>query len=342
MTLRLFDSHPELVVIPGESNFYRVVLDRGPAAILLRGLEALHSSWLSFGFAKFAWPILIAPDRNDMRDRLQFVSRTYKLDDDDFVAAQIEGVLADVDFRSQYWECYLELHRRLTGERTAGKKFYVEKTPAHFRYVPFITAEFGQDARFVHVVRDPRDVISSWLYEEVTDPGARRLQILRISYLWALSCDYARRFRQRLGQRYQLVRYEDLVREPEHVLPRLMAALGLGMDAVTLQPTERAAPVAMNTSYLAEPATCDVSTRQIGRFRQGLSDDERRMIEALVGPQMAACGYAIDDVDQVRNMAIPDEWRGQFRSWIRRRFLRYAQDNAAPLTFVHDGHRESD
>ena len=183
-------------------------------------------------------------------------------------------------------------------------------------------------------MRDPRDVIASWLHEVVTDPGARRMRILRMCYNWALSLDLARRYQAALGDRYRVLRYEDLVREPSIVMTRVTAALGLRMDAVVTRPTELAVAKEMNTSYSTTNNVDRVSPEQIGRFREGLAEQEQRLIENRLGPHMRACGYRLDEPAGPVDSPLPAEWRRGLGDFVRRRRIRRAQRRARPLDFL--------
>jgi len=99
----------------------------------------------------------------------------------------------------------------------AGKQRWVEKTPGNVLHLGTIFARFP-GSRFLHMIRDPRDVYASWKKN-----GKYDLDIFM---------EHAKRIEGCLSTRlgagdagYKEVRYEDLVRDPETVMRMVMAFL---------------------------------------------------------------------------------------------------------------------
>lgn len=101
------------------------------------------------------------------------------------------------------------------------KTVLIEKTPDHGFFTDAITAVFPE-ARFIFLVRDPRDVALSWLKVPWNPAG-----ILWPGIKWGVM---ARNLSRRAGydrQHFIVVRYEDLLTNPERILRQLMAFLQL-------------------------------------------------------------------------------------------------------------------
>jgi hypothetical protein len=121
-----------------------------------------------------------------------------------------------------------------------AKRVRGEKTPAHVRYIDELL-EWYPDARVVHMLRDPRGVYVSELrrrrevhsahpYRELARIGDRALAAFVLAETIVAWADGARRAQaaaRRYGSRYIVVRFEDLVRDPEHVIRRLCESLGI-------------------------------------------------------------------------------------------------------------------
>lgn len=105
-----------------------------------------------------------------------------------------------------------------------GKGRGGDKTPAHVRRLEVIAAEFP-DARFVHVVRDPRAVVASL----ARMPWATSSHGLN-SFFCAQQVIAAGRFRGEL----LTVRLEDLVTDPEPELRRILAFVRADWDPAVL------------------------------------------------------------------------------------------------------------
>jgi hypothetical protein len=121
-----------------------------------------------------------------------------------------------------------------------------EKTPEHLSEVP-VLEDWFPDARFIHTFRDPRAIYASQLRrvregrwglkarltripDAVIDPVLAPIEAMRTTVSWMRAARLHRRFRRRLGERYLLLRYEDLVTDPERELRRVCEFLGVPFD----------------------------------------------------------------------------------------------------------------
>lgn len=203
-----------------------------------------------------------------------------------------------------------------------GKRRWSDKSPG--QSVDAALALFP-DARVVHIIRDPRDVVASSL-ETPWTPGSSR----QIARSWRDFTTRCLRAGLRAGpRRYLAVRYEDLVGDPESLLRRICHFVGEDFDLAMLDPDERrraGTVVAVAAPWQAR-AVEPVTTERQGRHRQVLSRWQRASIAAAVQGQVAALGYEPDStrtvaVGRVINAAramedLPDVYR---RARLRRHF----------------------
>lgn len=119
--------------------------------------------------------------------------------------------------------------RKLTGRLLARKlrpehRFVVEKTPSPYTALEVVTEVFP-GARFVHVMRDGRDVaVSLRAAARTWNPGwrtfaggrglARYRAVLRSARSWEATVRSTRNFGRRLGDRYFETRYEEIKGTP--------------------------------------------------------------------------------------------------------------------------------
>ena len=92
------------------------------------------------------------------------------------------------------------------------------------------------EARFVHLLRDGRDVALSRLARGMGEGK----QMAEIAELWRRRIERARRQAKRLRGRYLELRYEDLVADPEPSLRRVCELIELDYDPAMLRYHERA------------------------------------------------------------------------------------------------------
>lgn len=101
----------------------------------------------------------------------------------------------------------------------------VEKTPLHVLHLDQIGDSFP-DARVVHVLRDPTDVVSSWLGA----PFAHSRSVTEYARAWVETVQAARTYSQRDPTRLLAIRHEDLVRDPEGTVRAMCAFLDLDYE----------------------------------------------------------------------------------------------------------------
>jgi hypothetical protein len=160
------------------------------------------------------------------------------------------------------------------------------------------------EARFIHLIRDPRDVAVSlrevsWGPDDVGEAAAD----------WRAKIERAR---EQAGElvpgTYLELRYEDLAERPEPALRAVADLIQLPWDdamldyhrhaAMRMREVDRdverpdggvipAAERRAQHALLSRPPTSE----RIGRWRDELSDDERERVEAATAPLLAELGY---------------------------------------------------
>lgn len=160
-----------------------------------------------------------------------------------------------------------------------------DKTPWNTFALRSIDGVFP-DARFLHMVRDGRDVVASLLtmgrYTDASE-AARR---------WVASIRVARRFGARHPDRYLEVRYEDLVTELPREVERVCAFLDLPRDERMLRHHEVHHVVGdvENVAHMAG-ARGAVHAASIGKWQTTLSAEQARAAQRVAGPLLAELGY---------------------------------------------------
>lgn len=156
-----------------------------------------------------------------------------------------------------------------------GQTHVAERTPWHVVHMPLI-AEIYPDARFVHIIRDGRDVARS-IVPQPWPPHT----LAEAAEEWRRSVEAGRAAAELLGEQLLEVRYEDLLSQPRPVIERIYAHLGLagGVDAGVA-----AAAKEVNVG----PQDYRVGA---GKWRDAWSRRERRTFERVAGDLVRELGY---------------------------------------------------
>jgi hypothetical protein len=182
----------------------------------------------------------------------------------------------------------------------AGKRRWAEKTPRNIRRLDVIFRHFPQ-ARFVHVLRDGRDVACSLRTHPRHKVVGGELVPLKT---WKPIAGCARRWRDDIERsrpywsdpRFLTLRYEALVREPRPVLERLMAFVGESWDDRLLTHAGIGSPFRNVTKFAQNPEALEpVNTKSISRWERDLDAKDRRIFKRIAGTLLMELGYATDE-----------------------------------------------
>ncbi len=267
----MLDAHPELT-IPPETHFIpdliQVEKRDGPDADTFVEVITSQREWGDFGF-----------DAETLRARF--------------------GAIQNLDSATAiraFYELYAELQDKPRwGDKTPR---YVSKMRAIQRVLP--------EARFVHVIRDGRDVALSVLDRTVKD-----LTVAAVAGRWSEKVTKARRDAPRL-RHYLEVRYEDLILEPEAMLKQICEFCELPWAEEMLDYHERAGErlEEMKRELPAEEGgktklsverrmATHAKTREppdpsrVARWREGMSDADRNEFEDAAGELLAELDYPV-------------------------------------------------
>ena len=163
----------------------------------------------------------------------------------------------------------------------AGKRRWADKSPENIRRLSFLWRHFP-GARFIHVIRDGRDVAcslrrQSWMKLRERDSTTA---LVRCGQYWVDRV--ATRHSVQGDPRYIELRYEQLVRCPEQTLRPVVEFLGLEWSDRMLSADAEAD---------VDPAAGPAFTKSIGRWRKELSAAEMGALQSVVGDMLVELGY---------------------------------------------------
>lgn len=169
-----------------------------------------------------------------------------------------------------------------------GKTRYGDKTPDYVFSMPALAGLFPE-SRFVHIVRDGRDVALS-LLDVTWGPGT----VEEAALWWREATSAGRLAGRELGpDRYREVRYEDLVDDPPSVLRPLCRFLALEWTPQMLRYFERADELAgadlfpQHHQRLALPPT-----KGLRDWRSRMTPDQLAKFHSVAGDLLQELDYA--------------------------------------------------
>lgn len=196
--------------------------------------------------------------------------------DDDLVRTRLTGTVPDFpEAIRRVYALYAESH---------GKSRYGDKTPPFLMHMRMLAEQFPE-ARFIHLVRDGRDVVLS-LRDQPFAPSS----FTGAAEYWAGRVRRARAAGERLGSgRYRELRYEDLVADPERELRALCEFVELEYTPAMLAYEDTSnIPLTdkMRASGVIRPPGSS------GRdWRSQMTSRQLAVVETVAGEQLAAFGY---------------------------------------------------
>lgn len=267
------DGHPQLLVYPAETGYLAKVSkskSRSPSAGLEWELTHGHTTRLykaGFGYPRFDIPGFdYATFARQARQRLNDAHPAH--------ASVMEALLGAYAMETNQ----------------AGKKYWIEKTPGTERYLQ-IAARWYPHLKALYVIRDPRDVFLSFrkkLVADTNNPDA--LPIEKFLCRWGKSVWLWHQFARWHGNSL-LLRYEDLVQDPQTALGKLCTFLGIDPTDEMLSPTIAGRAWSNNSSYSNELK--GITRHSIGRWQTMLSEQEVGIIETFFSGLMMEHGYPL-------------------------------------------------
>jgi hypothetical protein len=265
----MLDAHPELT-IPPETHFVPDVIDacdeRGATPEQLVEVMTSHREWGDFNLGA-----------DEVLERLRAL--------DELTAG---------DALRAFYGLYAE---------RVGKPRWGEKTPGYATSMIQIQRSLPE-ARFVHLIRDGRDVALSAM-----DRAKKPITAGQVAKRWKRRITKARK-QSRKVKHYREVRYEDLVLDTEPTLRGICEFIDLPWDPAMLHYHERAAdrleemarelPAQGNRPQLEEDHRLKIHAltteppkrERVERWREQMSEEDRVAFERIAGDLLDELGYA--------------------------------------------------
>jgi hypothetical protein len=201
---------------------------------------------------------------------------------------QTEGALQELRRSRSYralFSCFMEVQMRAVGKMRWGNN--VPKDIFHVQDI----LSFYPDAKFLVCVRDPRDFLLSYKnkWEKTGEENADRLRRLYhpvvTSLLWKASVKQIPRIKTCIpGKNLMIIRYENLVQNPERFVREMCKFIGEDFEEDMLNVEEG------NSSF--ESGQKGIYSSSVGRWRLLLTNEEAYIAQKLAGGGLEEFGYA--------------------------------------------------
>lgn len=153
----------------------------------------------------------------------------------------------------------------------AGKTRWADKTPQNFLHAERLIEAFP-NARFVYLLRDPADILSSYKFASGEGHDRRRYHPWVYARYWVAAVERYEELKAAFPERFLLVRYEDLVARPAEEAARIAGFIGTTITPPAL------GNVGHNSSFS-------------GKARQTIGPAEQAICARVCGKAAARYGY---------------------------------------------------
>ncbi|MCA9376444.1 sulfotransferase [Candidatus Dojkabacteria bacterium] len=164
-----------------------------------------------------------------------------------------------------------------------GKKRWAEKSPHNIVSIDFLLKVYEKDLKFIHMIRDGRDVVSSilsmdWGPDNVTDAATRWSSIIENS------------LKHRGEPYYMEVKYEDLADNPEKIVREVCEFIGEEFDEQMLAYHKADQHLGSNESSNSQVAK-PIYKSSIGRWKTDLDQIQLHKFYEIAGKRLSELGY---------------------------------------------------
>jgi len=259
----LFDGHSQLATLPVESAYYRRYhrVFRGTGWFDYRRFKKYWTR--SSPFAALARP-RAAVGSEDPRD---FTAYDYSA-----FSRRVMAFRADDHSRSAFFLRLLSAVVAAERKAMQPAAAFVEKTPAHVLWVDTIRSDFP-DAKFIQVIRDPRDNYLALARQRADlreGPSYDGFQVDLAVRKIKPAFDLARFYTTTIPDSYRVVRYEDVVNDPERSMRSLAEHCGVEFEEILTTPMLGGSHWSGNSSSGARFDGIDAS--RVGVYRSSSSE----------------------------------------------------------------------
>ena len=224
------------------------------------------------------WEDIVSQVLKEFEDCKEFY--TWEIDITD-VQKRLEDI---ADSKRTLSNIFDELFCTYAEKHSPDSKIWGDKTPMNTLYLDWIGTVFPR-SKFIHIIRDGRDVASSYLKMERYDT------ILEAANRWINSIESAQSFGSKIKENYMEIRYEELVTKPEEVIKDTCDFLDIDFDSKMLDHTKQVKKLGDTDKEHHSNLSKPISSDSVGKWRNNLSESDQESITKLLHKHLQRLGY---------------------------------------------------
>ncbi len=307
----LFDGHKDLFVIPFEAHFFQIL-----------------NRWIDYPLRrKLPRPVDREIFINNATEWLEFcnTSEDYQADNvtkgyfdvgkfSNYLESEIPKNISPENSLQLYLSVYVKaIYFSLHGSDLSEGKRVVEKSVDHAEFAVDLHQIFPS-CTFIHIIRNPyANFVSIRKYK--TQKKYPRLDYI----LGSLQNSYYNLYRNRiLFEDYKVIKYEDLVRDPEQVMKELTNHANLEFTDSMLKPTSVGELWKGNST--SEKKFKGISSDRLGKWKQEINPLEIEIINRRFSHVITDFGY--DKYTASKTALLPNK-NESIKYYALNRMLRY-------------------
>lgn len=161
--------------------------------------------------------------------------------------------------------------------------FWGDKTPQLIFYIDIVLKIFP-DAKFIFLVRDGRDVISSFTKNQIFQ------DIRLLSQRWLYSLKVLKKLQKRVPEENLFqIQYEEMVSRPDPTIKKLCDFLNIEYSKGFIENKK----VYLGDSFLLHHKNTlkEISPENIGKWKSDLNPGQKKEVEKIIGRKLKELGY---------------------------------------------------
>ncbi len=168
-----------------------------------------------------------------------------------------------------------------------NKEIWGDKTPSFFRMIPVLHKLFPE-ARFIHIVRDGRDLYLSW---KKLNPLMKFVSLSAIE--WKYKVNKIRDDLSRIpSEKWIEIKYENLVKNPKNIVKGICDFLEINYEEKMLEFWKQSHKYI--GKHHSELIFKPISSKSVGKYKKELSYKDLRKYEILAQDLLKIYGYNIE------------------------------------------------